>query len=242
MKLFSCCHLSDRKAEQLWKDITDVCIYLRVTSWTRVRVPIHVVTKLNSYHILCCACVCFLLFFSHWGKQKKIKGVSPHFSREITLLWFWAGVRIRFPLSSAFLPFLSLLGSRLYWSLVSFLKIWASTLYIFMHSVCLSRKDGSCPLLLWNFPFSLIKTVGFFLKIACLFSGCAGSSLLCGLFSSCGERGCSAVAVCRLFAAVAYLVEHRLWSTWASVVRACELSSGSCWALEHRLSSCGTRA
>ena len=40
--------------------------------------------------------------------------------------------------------------------------------------------------------------------------GAAGSSLLCGLFSSCGEQGYSLVTVCRLPAEVASLIaEHR---------------------------------
>ena len=52
-----------------------------------------------------------------------------------------------------------------------------------------------------------------------LFIDCAGSSLLCGLFSRCGEHGLSLVAVCGLLIAVASLVaEHRIQGTWASVV------------------------
>ena len=51
------------------------------------------------------------------------------------------------------------------------------------------------------------------------FIDCTGSSLLCGLFSSCGECGLSLAAVHGLLIAVASLVaEHRLQGTWASVV------------------------
>ena len=41
----------------------------------------------------------------------------------------------------------------------------------------------------------------------------AGSSLLCRLFSSCGDGGYSLVGVRRLLIAVASLVEHGFWST-----------------------------
>ena len=41
--------------------------------------------------------------------------------------------------------------------------------------------------------------------------GCAGSSLLCALLSSCGEQELLFVAICRLLIMVAsLLVEHRL--------------------------------
>ena len=47
--------------------------------------------------------------------------------------------------------------------------------------------------------------------------GCAGSLLLCGLFSSCGEWGL--LSGCGpLIAVPALVAEHRLWGAWASVV------------------------
>ena len=61
-----------------------------------------------------------------------------------------------------------------------------------------------------------------FIKI----SGCAGSSLLCKLFSS-----VALVVVCGLLIAVVPLVEHGLC-----------FGSCSSWALEHRLSSRGSWA
>ena len=48
-------------------------------------------------------------------------------------------------------------------------------------------------------------------KLSLCFFGCAGSSLLCELFSSCSERGYSLVVVGRLLITVASLVaEHGL--------------------------------
>jgi len=60
--------------------------------------------------------------------------------------------------------------------------------------------------------------VFFFFLILLLLSGCAGSSLLCRLFSSCGQRGLF-VAMRWLLIVVASLVaEHGLYGMWASVV------------------------
>ena len=42
-------------------------------------------------------------------------------------------------------------------------------------------------------------------KIVLFIFGCAGSSSLCGLFSSCGEEGLSVVAMCKLLPAVTSL-------------------------------------
>ena len=69
--------------------------------------------------------------------------------------------------------------------------------------------------------------------------GCAGSSLLHGLFSSCRGEGRSLVGVCRLLIAEASLVaEHRLQGSRAS----CGLGSCAWHALEHWFSSRGARA
>ena len=89
--------------------------------------------------------------------------------------------------------------------------------------------------------------------------GKAGSSLLCGLFSSCGDRGHSLYVVCRLLAETTSLVSElelrgmcglqwsqhvgsvvaapRLWSP-GSAVAARGLSSCGSQALEPGLSSC----
>ena len=70
-----------------------------------------------------------------------------------------------------------------------------------------------------------------------LFSfGCAVSSLLCGLFCSCGEQG--------LLACCCVLGSHfRSFSCCgAQALGRVGFSSCGSWALEHRLCSCGTRA
>ena len=72
----------------------------------------------------------------------------------------------------------------------------------------------------------------FFKQGFSIYLGYAGSLLLCGLFSSCGERGHSLCAGFSL-----------LWLlSWSTGSRACGLSSGGSRALEHRLSSYGARA
>ena len=74
----------------------------------------------------------------------------------------------------------------------------------------------------------------FFLLLCLFIFGYPGSSLLWGLFSSCGTQTSHHGG---------FLVAERgLQSTWASVVVARGLSSCSSRALEHRLSSCGTWA
>ena len=67
----------------------------------------------------------------------------------------------------------------------------------------LGQKD--CFLLGMNYPLP------FFKKKLFIYFGCAGSSLLHGHFSSCGEWGLLLAVVCGLLIAVASLVvEHRL--------------------------------
>ena len=68
--------------------------------------------------------------------------------------------------------------------------------------------------------------------------GCAGSSLLRGLFSSCSKSGQLSVSP-RLPLEAASLEGHRLSGTQASVVPACGLSSRGSWALDCGLSSHG---
>ena len=62
-------------------------------------------------------------------------------------------------------------------------------------------------------------------KFYLLIYGCAGSSLLCGLFSSCGKRGllssCNAQAS---YGVASLVVEHGLWGVWASVAETQGLS------------------
>ena len=61
--------------------------------------------------------------------------------------------------------------------------------------------------------------------------GCAGSSLLHGLFPGCGERGCSLGVVRGLLTAVAPLVaEHRLEGAQVSVAAARGLGSCGSWS------------
>ena len=63
--------------------------------------------------------------------------------------------------------------------------------------------------------------------------GCIGSSLLCGLFSGCGKRGYTLLAMC----GASLIAEHGLWGTGASLVMARGLSSCGSQAPEHRLNS-----
>ena len=89
----------------------------------------------------------------------------------------------------------------------------------------------------------------FFLNtFVCLFLGCAGSSLLCGLFSSCGEQGLLFIVAHRLLIAVASLVllqnmgfrarrPQFLWHV-SSVFADRGLSSSGSVVVTHRLSCC----
>ena len=79
--------------------------------------------------------------------------------------------------------------------------------------------------------------------ICFLIFGCAGSSSLCGLFSSCGDCSlvagashCGVFSCCRAQTLECLLLG--LWRLWS----VCCFSSCSVWALEHRLSSCGAPA
>ena len=88
----------------------------------------------------------------------------------------------------------------------------------------------------------LIKNNLINLLIYIFIFGRAGSSLLCQLFSNCGQWGHS-VAKNRLLIAVASLVaELGLAGLRASVVVAHGLSICSSQTLEHRLNSCGSGA
>ena len=57
-----------------------------------------------------------------------------------------------------------------------------------------------------------------------------------------GSGPSSPVAVCRLFLAVALVVEHGLQGARDSVAAAPGLSACGSWALEHRFGSCGSRS
>ena len=88
----------------------------------------------------------------------------------------------------------------------------------------------------------LIKNNLINLLIYIFIFGCAGSSLLCQLFSNCGQWGHS-VAKNRLLIAVASLVaELGLAGLRASVVVAHGLSSCSSQTLEHSFNSYGAWA
>ena len=75
----------------------------------------------------------------------------------------------------------------------------------------------------------------------CIF-GCAGSSLLCGLFSSCSCGGplCCSARASHCGGSSSY--EARPQGSWASVVAARGLSRFDTCYLEHRLNSCGAWA
>ena len=69
--------------------------------------------------------------------------------------------------------------------------------------------------------------------------GHAVSSLLCKLFSLCGERGLLYGCVSGFLIAVVPLGEHGHWGTWTSVVAGCGLNTCSGQDLEHRLNNRG---
>ena len=85
-----------------------------------------------------------------------------------------------------------------------------------------------------NVPVIVYFTHFDFLKFLFIF-GCAGSLLLCGLFSHCGEQ-----ATLQL-----WCVGFSLWLLlllWSMVFRTHRLSSCGSWALEHTLNNYGTQA
>ena len=76
-----------------------------------------------------------------------------------------------------------------------------------------------------------------------IYFGCAESSLLCTLLSSCLEQGQSLVVVHGLLIVVASLgAEHGLSGVQTLVAEACGLSGCGSPALEHVLNSCGAQA
>ena len=76
-----------------------------------------------------------------------------------------------------------------------------------------------------------------------IYFGCAESSLLCTLLSSCLEQGQSLVVVHGLLIVVASLgAEHGLSGVQTLVAEACVLSGCGSPALEHVLNSCGAQA
>ena len=95
-----------------------------------------------------------------------------------------------------------------------------------------------------EFQSSVLLFDKFYLFISLvIYFGCAESSLLCMLVSSCLERGQSLVVVHGFLIVVASLdAEHGLSGVQASVAEACGLSGCGSPALEHVLSSCGAQA
>ena len=76
-----------------------------------------------------------------------------------------------------------------------------------------------------------------------IYFGCAESSSLCTLLSSCLEQGQSLVVVHGLLIVVASLgAEHGLSGVQTLVAEACGLSGCGSPALEHVLNSCGAQA
>ena len=116
------------------------------------------------------------------------------------------------------------------------------------------KKSFHCALLLrshFSFLSSLIH------KMPGLFFGAAGSSLLFGLFSSCGEPGllsscsgarashCSGLSYCGAWAlghVGSVGVTCRLYSMGFSSCSFQALEHRINWTLEHRINSCGARA
>ena len=80
-------------------------------------------------------------------------------------------------------------------------------------------------LLVWYKDTNIFSGLFFFKNnfIYLFIFGCAGTLLLQGLFSSCGQWGL-------LFSCKAQALGHMFFSNWGS------------WALGHRLSNCGTQA
>ena len=107
---------------------------------------------------------------------------------------------------------------------------WVKNVYLFLQMRNVPHQESNpCPLQ-WNpnhwttREVRHLKSFFFFSILNNYFFGCAGSSLLCGLFSSCGEQGllsnCTWFIVHGLLISVASLIaEPRLWSS-ASVVMA----------------------
>ena len=80
-------------------------------------------------------------------------------------------------------------------------------------------------------------------KLNLFIFGCAESSLLHGLFSSCGKRELlSSCGVQASLCVASFAVQHGLEGTESAVAAAPGLSSFGSWALEHRLNSCGAWA
>ena len=103
----------------------------------------------------------------------------------------------------------------------------------------LMRKKGTATL---KDSLTLSICLLSFLNVDVFTFGCAGSSLLHRLLSSCGELGLLHSVVCELLIAGASLVAAlRLGAAQASVLEGCGLSGCSSWALEHRRSR-GTQA
>ena len=95
-----------------------------------------------------------------------------------------------------------------------------------------------------EFQSSVLLFDKFYLFISLvIYFGCAESSLLCMLLSSCLEWGQSLVVVHGFLIVVASLdAEHGLSGVQASVAEACGLSGCGSPALEHVLNGCGAQA
>ena len=84
-------------------------------------------------------------------------------------------------------------------------------------------------------PCSIITCTSFASNLDLSIGGCAGSSLLQGLFSSCREQGL-------LSACGAQASHRRAFSRAAQVLGHLGFSGCSSWSREHELSSCGTQS
>ena len=76
----------------------------------------------------------------------------------------------------------------------------------------IQKKKKKKSLLWWN-SVAICSTTVF--KFYLFIFGCAGSSLPCGLFSSCGERGLPFVVVCGLTTVASLVAKHGRCGLWA---------------------------
>ena len=101
---------------------------------------------------------------------------------------------------------------------------WFFTL-INVFCFCNKEKKKSIRERKWNWHFKI--------KFYLFIFGCAGSSLLCGLFSSCGKRG--PLSHCGT------LASHCNGFLWSTGSRSGGFSSCCVWVLGHGLQQCGTQ-
>ena len=122
------------------------------------------------------------------------------------------------------------------------MKSSRQTIQAMEFSTPVSKNKVDLKLRAWKSVQDTVFGFFFFLKQFYSFIyGCAGSSLLHGLFSSCCERALGLFSSCRVQAShCSGFSCHGAWARGAQavVVAAHGLSSCGSWVLEHRLNSC----